>query len=281
MKINLGCGLDKRMGYINADKIQSIKPDVLFDIEKGIPYPDDYFEEVLLFNVLTQVAEPKSFVFVMNELWRVTKHKGVVHIRVPIAPYENAFRDPMDSRRFGKNTFDYLIAHTRRQEKYGKSYGFKSWNLIEKTIEIKNDFNESWCSMDIKLSPRGRSKQLPPFTGRKHKESTKIKQSIAQKGEKGSNWQGGKTKEAEIIRNSAKYKTWRDAVFRRDNYTCQFCGARSGNGKTIILNADHIQQFSKFPQLRFSIQNGRTLCVPCHRKTDTYGYKAIKNYDNQ
>lgn len=33
---------------------------------------------------------------------------------------------------------------------------------------------------------------------------------------------------------------------------------------------------SNFPELRFELSNGRTLCVECHQKTDTYGEKAKK-----
>src|SRR3990167_7887434 len=98
----------------------------------------------------------------------------------------------------------------------------------------------------------------------------KRKLSEAQKGEKGSNWQGGKTAIHLKIKNSLEYKLWRKAVFERDNYTCIFCGDNKGGN----LEADHIKPFALFPELRFAIDNGRTLCRECHRKTNTYGGKT-------
>jgi 5-methylcytosine-specific restriction endonuclease McrA len=80
------------------------------------------------------------------------------------------------------------------------------------------------------------------------------------------NWQGGKTSEAIRLRNSARMHEWRTAVFIRDNYTCQNCGARNGNGFKVILNADHIKPFAYYPDLRFDVSNGRTLCKNCHLK---------------
>jgi len=79
-------------------------------------------------------------------------------------------------------------------------------------------------------------------------------------------WKGGVTSNHRLIRTTLPYKLWREFVFRRDNWTCQECRARSGNGKRVYLNADHIQPFSTHKELRFDIDNGRTLCRECHYK---------------
>lgn len=106
----------------------------------------------------------------------------------------------------------------------------------------------------------------------------KVKHYWAARGEKSSSWKGGITPQNKIIRASAEYKLWRKSVFERDGYKCIFCGAKNGNGKTIILHADHIKPFAYFPELRFAIDNGRTLCKDCHRLTETYGIKCNKIY---
>lgn len=110
--------------------------------------------------------------------------------------------------------------------------------------------------------------------GRKLSEEHKRKIGIAsakRTGEKGGNWKGGKTTIHFRIRMSKKYADWRMSVFERDSYTCQVCNQRGGK-----LNVDHIKPFSIFPELRFELSNGRTLCVDCHRKTDTWGVKSVK-----
>lgn len=87
-------------------------------------------------------------------------------------------------------------------------------------------------------------------------------------------WKGGITEKHHAIRNSLDYKIWREKVFSRDNWTCQICNARSTSGHAVILQADHIKSFSKFPDLRFDVSNGRTLCLPCHKMTPNFGVRA-------
>lgn len=60
---------------------------------------------------------------------------------------------------------------------------------------------------------------------------------------------------------------WRMAVFTRDDYTCLLCGKQGGR-----LQAHHIKPFKKYPEFRHVVSNGQTLCVRCHKKTDTYGW---------
>jgi len=94
-----------------------------------------------------------------------------------------------------------------------------------------------------------------------------------QRGSKHPNWRGGITKESMRVRNSIDSKIWRESVFKRDDYTCQHCGARG-----VKLNADHIKPFSLYPDLRFNIDNGCALCEPCHRLTPTFAGRIKSNY---
>lgn len=159
------------------------------------------------------------------------------------------------------------------------------------TQMIGNTFNKgkhlsSIHKLHISISGKGKQAGLRhPMFGKTHSQETrkkishgvlvsftpevKIKMSTAHKGEKSSTWKGGVTPQNELIRRSSTYRIWRKAVFGRDNFACIFGGKEHGNR----LHADHIKPFAVYPELRFAIDNGRTLCENCHRKTDTYGRK--------
>ena len=89
-------------------------------------------------------------------------------------------------------------------------------------------------------------------------------------GKKALNWQGGISRAYKTGYGSIQYKKWRQKVFERDNYICQKYGIHSGNGQATYLTAHHIKSFSKYPKLRFDVNNGITLCELCHCKIDKY-----------
>lgn len=78
-------------------------------------------------------------------------------------------------------------------------------------------------------------------------------------GELSLSWQGGKT-QGQKKRMLQKYKDWRIAVYKRDDFTCVVCGGVGRN-----LNAHHIKEWANFPGLRLDIDNGVTMCEDCHK----------------
>ena len=111
---------------------------------------------------------------------------------------------------------------------------------------------------------------------RKVSQETREKMRISHLGSRSFLWKGGICNKNRLIRASLMYKQWRKKVFERDNYTCVWCRKKSGNGKRVLLTADHIKPFSLYPELRFAIDNGRTLCLECHKTTKTWGVNIIK-----
>ena len=72
------------------------------------------------------------------------------------------------------------------------------------------------------------------------------------------NWKGGITTKDKLER--IKFRKYiQKKVFERDNYTCQICDEQGGK-----LQVDHIQSWAEYVELRFNIENCRTLCQECH-----------------
>jgi len=63
--------------------------------------------------------------------------------------------------------------------------------------------------------------------------------------------------------NSKEYKQWRLAIYKRDNFCCKMPGCKKRGMKCI--QAHHIRRWANFPELRFELSNGITLCKYHHR----------------
>ncbi len=78
------------------------------------------------------------------------------------------------------------------------------------------------------------------------------------------NWKEGKTAAtfSTWVKNQQAYKDWQQAVFSRDNYTCQI------SGRTDNLDAHHILQKAEMfnPEKAFDVDNGITLNKEVHQK---------------
>lgn len=177
--------------------------------------------------------------------------------------------------------------------------GLVPWNKTEGVhINCKN------CGKDMRIEPKqvGRKKyccracffagrelkglfkkghpDLVPPESRGHSEETRAKmrevnRRNARYGPDNPLWQGGAREKRKQEMRGYQYRDWRNAIFSRDNWTCQCCGVRGG-----YLEADHIKPWCAFPDLRYDVGNGRIVCRPCHVKLDTHGPKALKYKEN-
>ena len=123
------------------------------------------------------------------------------------------------------------------------------------------------------------------ITGDKnHMKTDKSREMFA--GPNNHNWKGGITPLATVLRTCQKYNIWRKACFVRDKTSCQVCSTRD---RKIGFNIDHIIPFSdilvKYDiktleeallcEELWDINNGRCLCIPCHKDTPSYGVKNL------
>lgn len=151
--------------------------------------------------------------------------------------------------------------------------------LNKECVVCKNKFitnlsnkHKRCCSDGCAKIQSGKSKsgKNHPLYGRRYESKLKGKPRFEFRGENNPNWRGGSSKERSRLMGQVEYKLWRIAVFTRDNYVCQKCFTRGGK-----LQADHIKPWVLYPDLRYAIDNGRTLCIKCHRETETWGGRAI------
>jgi len=83
IRLNLGCGGDKREGYINIDIRKSVEPDLILDLEnEGLPYNDNSVEEVVAQDFLEHISWKKA-VWLLKEIYRVLRPEGILKLRCP------------------------------------------------------------------------------------------------------------------------------------------------------------------------------------------------------
>lgn len=172
------------------------------------------------------------------------------------------------------------------RKKNGKA---TAWNKgIPHTLETRAKIKEKRKSQVF--SEKTKKIWSEQRKGRVVSEETRQKKREALKGENCYAWKGGITSLYKAIRDSFQYRQWRSDVFSRDDFRCQECDTRGGQ-----LQADHIKSFALIIEQNniktvegallcaelWNINNGRTLCKPCHLVTETWGQKSrilVNNY---
>jgi hypothetical protein len=100
MKLNLGCGFKKLDGFVNVDKFEACRPDLVMDVEV-LPWKFKTAEvdEAVFYHSLEHMGQdPDIFLGIMKELYRVCKGGATVQIVVPHPRHDNFLGDPTHVR---------------------------------------------------------------------------------------------------------------------------------------------------------------------------------------
>jgi tetratricopeptide (TPR) repeat protein len=100
MKLNMGCGYNKREGYVNVDLSPACRPDVVFNLEETPwPWGENSVKEVVFTHCLEHLGgETKVFLGIVKELYRVCMDGAIIYISAPHPRHDNFIGDPTHVR---------------------------------------------------------------------------------------------------------------------------------------------------------------------------------------
>lgn len=141
MKIlDIGCGKKKYQSGNKGDTVIGLDVaklpgvDKVHNLEKfPWPFKNNEFDYVYADNILehlTDIVKP------IEEIHRITKNGGIVHIRVPIFPSKNMFVDPTHKSFFTHKTFEYFTVNEALHTGYGEYYSKARFDFVWKKIHF-------------------------------------------------------------------------------------------------------------------------------------------------
>jgi SAM-dependent methyltransferase len=102
---------------IGLDKFHVSGADVIADLEKPLPFKDNSFDMVVANQVLEHTV---NFFFVMEEIHRIIKPKGILKVWVPHFSSHLAYTNPDHKRFFAAYTF-YHFEPENKENYYSKA----------------------------------------------------------------------------------------------------------------------------------------------------------------
>ena len=148
--LDIGCGKKKYPGSIGIDSNPQSDADIVANVEKGLPFPKNTFDLVYSNHTLEHV-DPKKLVFVLEEIWRVTKPSGDIIINTPhfsgvgsaVSPVHLRVGFSSETLNFFKNEYEY--------QKYGK-IDFEIKKITINKVRTRNRILNSFWALIERLA---------------------------------------------------------------------------------------------------------------------------------
>jgi len=158
------------------------------------------------------------------------------------------------NRRSWKWIADYYKVSTMLVYKYSIKNGIEKYQNISKIAVLC-----AYCGAEFKGVVEKRRPNKKHFCCKDHYSKWQEENAIPENSNFYIDGRNART-DKHLYRKTSKYREWRKQVYERDNYTCRICDHKGGK-----LEAHHIKPQRLYPELRYDINNGVTLCMRCHK----------------
>ena len=110
--LDLGCGANKEPGAVGLDRVASVNPDVVHDLET-YPYPfeDATFDRVIMSHVVEHIGD---LVRLMEEIHRIARPGAIIEITTPHYSCSNSWTDPTHKQHLGFFSFEFFTGEQGR-----------------------------------------------------------------------------------------------------------------------------------------------------------------------
>lgn len=138
-KLNIGCGQQVLEGWINLDKTDSTKIELVFDLngipQTKLPIEENTIKDIYAAHVIEHLDNPLQ---VFSELWRIAEPGCRIIIRVPHGSSDAAHNDPTHKRIIFPGFFTYLGQPKYHKFCYGYFADWKIEKILLTTPKVKN-----------------------------------------------------------------------------------------------------------------------------------------------
>jgi predicted SAM-dependent methyltransferase len=152
-RLNLGCGSRVHQDWVNVDFVSAGPGVRAYDLRKGIPYADDFFDVVYHSHILEHFKRQRAGAF-LRECYRVLKRGGVLRVAVPdleriARDYLEAFEKASQGLPGWADNYDWMVLElydqTVREHSCGQLVEYfrrdpiSNWHFIRKRWGIQAD----------------------------------------------------------------------------------------------------------------------------------------------
>jgi SAM-dependent methyltransferase len=114
MNVYLGAGSDRKEGYIHVDMVAFPGIDIVADVTKGVLEIETSSVDKVFTQDFLEHIPPEKTVTVINEIWRILKHDGIMEHYVPNAGSKNDFGSPSHLSHWNLQTFEHFDVNSYR-----------------------------------------------------------------------------------------------------------------------------------------------------------------------